>query len=360
MNVVFRVDAGLHIGTGHVMRCLTLAQLALQQGARCHFVMSDCPGHLAHAVQALGHQVTLLATGSVPNENYCPHAKWLPRHWQEDATLTLAVVQAADCDWVVVDHYGLDAQWERVVAIDGVELLVVDDLADRHHVCDLLVDQTFGRDPETYRSWVPATCKILAGSRFAMLRQEFAARRQDAMARRAAFDRNAPRVLVTMGGVDASNIAGRVLKLLVDSSLPDTTRVTVLVGANNPWQDAVARFAMHARMTIEVRVDATDVARIMADSDIAVGAGGTTSWERCCLGLPSVLVVLADNQRFVAQSLGAAGATEVIGSIELLDDELAPSVQRLLDPSHYLNMSQAAAAIVDGQGANRVLQELMG
>lgn len=359
MNVVFRVDAGLHIGTGHVMRCLTLAQLAVQQGARCHFVMSDCPGHLAQAVQAAGHDITLLPPGDIPNENYCSHAEWLPRHWHQDAMLTLAVVQACACDWIVVDHYGLDAQWEHAVAAGGTKLLAIDDLADRRHVSDVLVDQTYGRDADTYRSWVPATCKILAGSRFAMLRQEFAAGRHDAMARRQTFDQNAPRVLVTMGGVDACNIAGRVLQLLADSQLPDTTHITVLVGGNNPWQDDVARFATHARMTVELRVDATNVAQIMADSDIAIGAGGTTSWERCCLGLPSVLIVLADNQRFVAQRLGAAGAAEVIGNIESLDDALGQGVQRLLSRSYYFEMSRAAAAIVDGQGAGRVLEELI-
>ena len=235
--------------------------------------------------------------------------------------------------------------------------MVIDDLADRPHACDLLLDQTFGRDAADYRPLVPADCRLLCGSQYALLRPEFAALRPYSLQRRA---RPALReLLITMGGVDKDNATSQVLQALRTCPLPAECRITVVMGATAPWLGEVRTQAQGMPWQTGVLAGVSDMAQLMADSDLAIGAAGATSWERCCLGVPTIMLVLADNQRKVAQGLEQSGGAKLINLGQRAKTQLGELLRPLIDdPAQLLNMSDCAASVVDGSGVDAVMRQM--
>lgn len=363
MKVAFRVDASLQMGSGHVMRCLTLAKALRALGAECHFLCREHRGNMLVQIRAAGHHVHPLALAESSavvqaQQGTLAHAAWLGASQLEDAQQSIDVLQSLRPDWVVVDHYALDACWHRQLRALCRNLMVIDDLADREHDCDLLLDQTFGRHVADYQRWVPENCKLLCGSRFALLRPEFATLRLDSLARRAK-QREIKHVLITMGGVDQANATAAVLGALADIAHVTELQITVVMGAEAPWLEAVRQQVLQLPFAVDVLVDRHDMADLMAMADFAIGAAGSTAWERCCLGLPCIMVILADNQRTVAAGLQAAGAAQVIASADAIRDQLPGLFAPLLDqPQRIQEMSAAASRITDGAGVQAVIQAL--
>jgi UDP-2,4-diacetamido-2,4,6-trideoxy-beta-L-altropyranose hydrolase len=224
--------------------------------------------------------------------------------------------------------------------------------------CRILLDQTFGRQADDYRALVPADCTLLCGSGYALLRPEFAALRPYSLRRRA--QPKLQHLLITLGGVDKDNVTTRVLAALQGSPLSATCEITVVMGSTAPWLDDVRRMAQAMRWRTTVRVGVHDMARLMADSDLAIGAAGATAWERCCLGLPSAMLVLADNQRHAAGLLEQAEAARIVR----LDGDRPNPLVRLIDElgrseSRLRRMSEAARTITDGEGAKQVANLLV-
>lgn len=366
MRCVFRVDASLQIGSGHVMRCLTLADAIKAQGAKCHFISRAHPGNLVELIRQRGFTVTALPVELTPPPvktqvaNERPkepvHAPWLGCDGQTDAEKTRAIVQTLQPDWLVVDHYALDQRWEAALRPYYQKLMVIDDLADRPHQCDLLLDQNLGRQPKDYANLVPAHCKVLVGPQYALLRPEFAALRPYSLQRR-----QKPvlkRVLITMGGVDQSNATGQVLQALKSCTFPQDCRISVVMGLQAPWLQQVRAQAQEMAWPTEVLLNISDMAQRMADSDLAIGAGGSTSWERCCLGLPTLLVLLADNQRAIAEALQGAGATKTLDNASVVPMTCEVLSVLAANPRALRDMSIAAARIVDGLGTASLVSHL--
>lgn len=357
-RIVFRADASLQMGTGHVMRCLTLADTLAAAGADCRFICREHPGNLAAFIRQRGYPVHLLALSAIPEQaSPTAHAAWLGAGIAQDAEDTAALLSQLQPDWLIVDHYALDARWETPQRRHVARLMAIDDLADRQHDCDLLLDQNLGRLESDYDRLVPAHCTSLTGPRYALLRPEFAALRAYSLQRRQASTLRS--LLVTMGGVDKDNATGSILQALAGSGLPHDCRITVVMGATAPWLQEVTTLAATLPWPVEVRVNVSDMARLMADADLAIGAAGSTSWERCCLGLPTIMLVLADNQQYVADQVAAAGAALVADGRAGLDITLLAALEQLLSlPA--ANMVTRAAALVDGLGAQRVAAKLKG
>lgn len=361
-NFAFRVDASLLMGNGHVMRCLTLADALTNQGAQCHFISREHPGHLLGLIRQRGFAVTALPavipplSANTQNGSYRPiepvHAPWLGCDWQTDADQTRAILAKLQPDWLVVDHYALDQRWETALRPNFQQLMVIDDLADRPHQCDLLLDQNLGRQPQDYVGLVPAHCQVLTGPQYALLRPEFAALRAYSLQRRQ--QSVLKRVLITMGGVDQLNATGQVLQALKGCTLPQDCRISVVMGLQAPWLKQVRMQAQDMPWPSEVLVNISDMARRMADSDLAIGAAGSTSWERCCLGLPTLMLVLADNQRLGAQALQEKQAALLIEDVS--DTAIQLPLAFNVSASHHRlqQMSTAAAAITDGRGIEKV------
>jgi UDP-2,4-diacetamido-2,4,6-trideoxy-beta-L-altropyranose hydrolase len=356
--VVFRADASLRIGSGHVMRCLTLADALKAHGVGSHFICREHAGNLIGAIRDRGHTVTPLAVlETAQPASGSAYAAWLGAPSQRDAEQTRDLANALRPRWLVVDHYALEADWERRAAPPGCRVLAIDDLANRPHACDLLLDQNLGRQADDYRRWVPGHCQTLIGPRYALLRPEFARLREYSLQRRAAGPR-LQECLITMGGMDPDNATGAVLNALRRGDLPDEGRLVVVMGARAPWLEAVRELAADMPIATEVVVGVNDMAERMARADLAIGAAGSTSWERCCLGLPTLLVVLADNQRAGAHALEAAGAAQLIGDVatQPFQWDLPP----LQDGERLMSLSRAAAALCDGHGVERVVERLQG
>lgn len=365
MKAIFRADASLQIGTGHVMRCLTLADALAGAGASCEFICREHPGHLIDFIRHKGyviHVLPMAANGeNTPRQPGDAHAlahhHWLGATQTQDAETCAPLLAERPPDWLVVDHYALDARWESVLAPHSRRLMVIDDLADRPHACDLLLDQTFGRDEHDYRALVPAHSRLLCGSQYALLRPEFAALRPYSLRRRA---HTALRELfITMGGVDQNNATGQVLHALGKCALPADCRLTVVMGATAPWLDAVKTQALDMPWPTEVLVGVSNMAQLMADSDLAIGAAGATSFERCCLGLPSLMIILADNQRDIGTALQAAGAAQLIEPQIDLEQQIAEQLRLFAEKNSRLrNMSVRAAEVTHGNGTRQVCEAI--
>ena len=360
MKIAFRTDASLHIGSGHVMRCLTLADALRQIGAECHFLCRQHPGHLIELVRGKGYTVHVLPY-SEPEDSMdrsvVAHASWLGGTQKQDAQVCQPILQALKPDWLIVDHYALDIRWEESLRSFCRWLMVIDDMADRSHQCDLLLDQNLGRKPTDYAGLVPKESTLLVGPQYALLRPEFAALREYSLERRK--QPKLQNLLITMGGVDQPNATGKVLEALRQSGLSNDIRIDVVMGAKAPWLEEVKGVAKSMPWPTEVLVNVTDMAQRMADCDLAIGAAGGTSWERCCLGVPTIIVILADNQWSGGQALQDAHAACLLGDVSAIP-QLPVTLKRFGQQVELKHLSYMSARMTDGLGVARVLSSLMG
>lgn len=364
MKILFRTDASLDIGSGHVMRCLTLAEALASSGADCEFIIRLHDGNLANLIQARGFKVHALPAPSAQDrraeveESSLPsHAQWLGVHWQIDARETEAIVRLKTVAWLVVDHYGLDFRWERRVA-GSHKILVIDDLADRVHECDILLDQNLGRSANDYMDFVPRHCKVFAGADHALLRREFTEWRGISLQRR--VDPLLKRIMIAMGGVDQPNATGCVLETLRRSALPEDCQIDIIMGAAAPWLDTVRYQAQSMPWRTNVVVNVSDMARRMTACDLIIGAAGSSSWERCCLGVPSIMVVLAENQKRAASALADAGCAVLVGCVDDIGLKLPTILENLRTGSILTEMSKSASFVCDGQGAGELVEAMLG
>lgn len=363
--MAFRTDASLEIGNGHMMRCLTLADVLGKHGARCSFICRPHQGHLLALVEQRGHHVLplpALEISSKPNFNDKSHTHLLGTGWALDAQDTQQAMSFQTggklVDWLVVDHYALSALWEDAMRPVAKRIMVIDDLADRPHTCDLLLDQNLGRKVEHYSNLLKGNPTILIGPQYALLRPEFISLREQSLARRKASPK-LRHLLITMGGVDKNNATSQVLRSLQRCGLPRNVEITVIMGPHAPWLDEVRVLAAQMPWHIQVLVGVSNIAELMVDSDLAIGAAGSTSWELCCLGVPTLLIATAVNQRTVIEALVSTNAAVGIDYTELSQpDGISFCSQFTLITENLATYAAAAARITDGRGASRVYNEL--
>lgn len=328
MIVIFRSDASSDIGSGHIMRCLALAEELKANGWVCIFA---CVPETLEAVP-------LLALSSFE-------------------TCSPEEVQTIRPDLLIVDHYGLDAGYERSVSKWCRKIAVIDDLANRPHDCDLLIDQTYGRAAEEYNGLVPDNCRVLTGSDYMLLRPQFSQAREKAKIRRKKNPSN--RILIATGSTNYKNIVSKILRGFKGyKDYPFDIRVVLSSGA--PQIDEVQHIIRDINAAgvhkTSIYLDVTDMAAMMVEVDIAVGAGGTTTWERCCLGLPTLMIELADNQTTTIEALRKVGAVIYAGHGNDLDaiKEIPENIQNVLSTPEKLHaLTEASFRICDGLGLPR-------
>ncbi len=333
MRVAIRADGSQSIGFGHIMRCAALAEALSARGTEVHFLVREIDDVLLDRLSDAGYIVHVL-----------PGKKL-------DSTESVDILANGDWSWMVVDHYGLSADWEKDVAFVGVKVLVIDDVADRPHVCDILLDQNLYPDPAArYESLAPEGCRMLLGPRYALLRREFAEARSGVHPRRGEIKR----MLVCMGGADNLKVTEAALEAL-DSRVREGLEVDVVIGTDESRRQMLAeRFVGLTRLVIHDG-DA-DLPHLMASADLAIGAGGVMTWERCCMGLPALIVSVAQNQVEIAENVAAAGAAVYLGRAEEVDAETISAALEELEkgPESLARMSVSAMDLVDGLGAERV------
>jgi len=350
MKVIFRVDASLQMGTGHVMRCLTLAQTLKDNGANVEFICRKHEGNLIGKIRSSGFDVHELEV--LEEVDYkLAHSHWLGATQQQDADDCIEIPKVEKTNWLIVDHYALDEQWQKILKPYYEKLMVIDDLADRKYQCDILLDQTFGRHQEDYSILTSKNCQLLLGSQYALLRSEFAKWREFSLERRSKSEFK--QLLINMGGVDVDNITEEVLDELKLCNLPKDINITVVMGDLAPHLESIKSKAITLPYKIKVKVDVNNMAEIMSNTDIAIGAAGSTAWERCCLGLPTIQIVTAENQNTIAKYLARNNAVKPFKDVKEL-----PSIINNCN-SWMRGVSEAAQQITDGLGVSKVADIIM-
>lgn len=360
VKFVFRTDASFQIGTGHVMRCLTLAKALCAGGANCTFVCREHEGNLIEKIRQEGFECIALAKSTEIHEVYdadesaLMHANWLSTNWQNDAQQTIHALGRESVDWLVVDHYALDKRWEETFRPYVKKIMVIDDLADRHHDCDLLLDQNLVANLETrYEQLLPEHCATLLGPQHALLQPEYAELHSRSPPRTGPVKR----ILVFFGGVDHHNLTGCVVSVFLTLNLEEI-ELDVVISSDSPHAAEIQSLAkLHNNITIHYSLPS--LATLMLKADLAIGAGGATTWERSCLGLPSLLITLAENQKPIAAELHRRGLVHWLGHYDsVTKDRLHNSLQAALEDKAIKDRSQALMTVTDGRGVQRVASVL--
>lgn len=353
-GVAFRVDATSQIGTGHFMRCLTLADALRQRGARIRFVSRGLPDHLHGMLTARGMGFAPLndaVMAQTPDD--LAHSNWLGTSQAQDASDSAEALADRKWDWLVVDHYALDARWESAMRGTAGKIMSIDDLADRKHDCDVLLDQNYYRDMQTrYDGKVPEHCRMLFGPCYALLREEFRELRAQCKPRTG----EVRRILMFFGGVDEGNYTGHAIEALSGLGIKGV-EVDVVIGAQHPRRAEIEQACATQGYACDVQT--SRMAELMAAADLGIGAGGSATWERCCLGLPALSICTAENQRRQIADAAEAGLLYAPSSEGDLVDLIRRHAKCLLENASLLKLiSNTAMKAVDGRGALRVVSEI--
>lgn len=352
MKFVIRTDASRWIGSGHVMRCLVLADALKKACHQVTFVCRPQSGDLIDLIVERGHQVIklpALATIITPASS-ADYEAWLQVPWQQDAVEVLSCV--TQVDWLIVDHYGINEQWElQIKQALGCKLLAIDDLV-RPHVADLILDQTLDRTEDEYidpQTTVTSQPVVLSGVEYALLSSQFSRIRKQRLQPMPISNR--PKILISFGGIDEPNVTLMALKSLSEFD----ALVTVLLSPRAPhYLEVKAWCDLHTNVVHHDFVQ--DMASLMNEHDIAIGAPGTTSWERACLGLPNIVIPIADNQQTVCQALLVHQATVLVQPSNI-EQELLPAIHHILD--NYCAFAYANLKLCDGEGLHRVINAII-
>ncbi len=352
MKVAIRVDASYQIASGHVVRCLTLAQALARAGATVSFISREHPGNLNEWIHAHGFICHPLSAPAPPHTVNKKNG-WLGVDIAQDCKETANILETlGNIDWLVVDHYTLDNRWQIPLRPVVGHILVIDDLANRVHDCDLLIDQNLFPNFETrYQSRVPVTCTCLLGPKYAFLRQEFIQSRQRIINQEIS---DASYLLVFFGGVDATNETGKFLSAWQCIS-PNKFPAHVIVGSQNPQRTELIHLANQLN-GVHIYGQIENMAKMMTGATYMFGASGTTNWERFCLGLNTSITSVAENQIKLAEYLNEVDLVDYLGSWRTTDQHRYANalIGLNLDLPLYKIRRKKMMALVDGYGADRV------
>jgi UDP-2,4-diacetamido-2,4,6-trideoxy-beta-L-altropyranose hydrolase len=311
MQIVFRVDASLQIGSGHLMRCLTLAgQLKKERNAESLFISRNLEGNLNYLIMQQGYRLYVLPSADV-DTTLKGYGKWLTVKQTVDAEQTQKVLQKMNVEYLIVDSYAIDETWEKFIHPYVNNIMVIDDLANRKHDCDILLDQNYYIDMKTrYDGLVSSDCKMLLGPQYVLLRKEFYEVKKNLRVR----DGNIKNILVFFGGSDVTNETMKALEAIELLDRKDI-KVNVVVGASNNNKGSIESFCIK-KENMQFYCQVNNMAELMNEADLAIGAGGTTIWERCFLGLPAIVIAIAKNQIQICEDCKEKGYIEYLSVYE--------------------------------------------
>lgn len=340
MTLLVRADASVQMGTGHVMRCLALAQAWQEAGGTVWMAIAQIPPALAERLQAEGIQ--LIGLDAQPGS-------------RDDARQTAALAHTLGDPWVVVDGYQFDGSYQQQLKADALRLLFFDDFGHAGVYCaDLVLNQNAYAHEGYYPQRSPETA-LLLGADYALLRREF--RQWQGKAR--TIPPVAQKLLITLGGADPDNVTQRVIEALAEVSVYGFEAV-VVVGGSNPHRGSIEAAIARSPHAIQLKQNVTTMPELMAWADVAIAAGGSTAWELAFMGLPSVTITLADNQQAVVKALHDNGLAITLGwHTEVTQTAIAQVLTPLLhDAAQRATMSNRGRSLVDGNGVTRVIQHL--
>jgi UDP-2,4-diacetamido-2,4,6-trideoxy-beta-L-altropyranose hydrolase len=361
MQIVFRVDSATFIGSGHIMRCLTLANKLKLKGAKTSFICRDFEGNLGDKVKEAGHDLYILPVEGIEitKEIRINHKKWLGVPISKDANQTEDILNKLPVrvDWVVTDIYAINDVWHSKIRKYSEHIMAIHDLADCKLDCDLLLDQNFGDDKKIsrYDELITGPCEKLIGPQYAILRDEFVNLRDKTYKLR-----KKDRLLIFMGSSDQHNVTSEILKAIgkIDE---DVFKIDVIVGNQNVHRKEVKSLCdKMANVNYHYDINADNMALLMASASLAIGAGGTSTYERCCLGLPSIVIPVAQNQLLIKEAIESIPFASYLGYFkEVNADDIVNRINDLrTNPYRAHRMRQLSMNLVDGRGADRVANEM--
>jgi len=359
MKIYFRTDASSKIGSGHVMRCLTLAEHLKNNGSEITFISRAFTGNLNALISNKGMRVIELPkpynnktkSNKTKSGNYY---KWLGASQKQDAKETITVLGHEKPDWLIVDHYALDYDWEIYFSSNVKNIMVIDDLANRPHNCKVLLDQNwFENKDNRYDALVSAECAKLLGPKYALLRPQFSQARKNLKPNIGEVNR----IFVFFGGSDYHNLTGMILEAF---SKPEFRHleIDVVIGGSNPRRHKIEKI-VKSRAYTHLYIQIDDMASIMKKADLAIGGGGATTWERMCLNLESHVIISSDNQKEVIENLTNNNYLNLIGyadSINLLD--FSKYIKKRILKNSILSNSNNIPSLCDGNGVGRVIKAM--
>lgn len=360
-QVAIRVDASAAIGTGHLKRCLSLADALKTAGAKVQFVVRAIDAVAPQVLHSTDWPVRWLPVPTSPNDcdtssDLPPCAGWAGVNWEQDARETVAALGGQPTDWLILDHYAFDARWHRSVrnALD-CKLLVIDDTADRAIDADALLDHNWhANHRQKYQGRLQREPRWLVGPRYALLSSAY----RDAP--RYVFHEEVRSIGIFMGGTDLDGISAKVLSECRHGGF--TGEIEVVSTSANPHLNEL-RAACADSPGTQLTLDQLDLTGFFARHDLQIGAGGGATWERCCIGVPSIGLVLSANQSVVVPLLDREGILRAARLDGTADDDtpLFPQVLRELiqGTETRRQLADRAAALVDGRGAQRVALSLL-
>ena len=353
-----RADAAVNIGTGHIMRCLTLANTLHDYGFEVFFICREVSGNLYDLIEENGFAVCRLPfiIDLAPDASCEECISSMGKIWSRDEAETenILVKYGRQVDWLIIDHYAFDERWESKVRPYVKKIMVIDDLANRQHNCDLLLDQNlYANESPRYQQLVPAHTKKMVGPRYSLLRAEFAIARETLRRREGSIRR----ILIFFGGSDPTNETAKALEAVKLLNNPGIV-VDVIVGASNPFKEQISSIC-EQMLNCRYHCQINYMADLMAQADLAIGAGGSTTWERCCLGLPALVAILAANQYEATSAVAEYGAVINMGWAHKITSEAYVHVLNAIDNIRLLDMQEKALQLVDGKGRYRVADEML-
>lgn len=357
MKVAFRADVSEQIGTGHFIRCLTLADALKEKGAEVIFVSRALPQHLQEQTNKQGHEFKILQNRSNrPDADGLSGADLVDITQESDAQETIKSLSDFWRDLLIVDHYAFDARWESALSKRAGKIMVIDDLANRGHSADVLLDPTYGETEARYRDLVPPGCNCLCGGSYALLRPQFRQQRQCLERRIPAVEQLT--VHVFFGGSDTDNHTFRISRMLLRGL--DSVRLCAAVGKGYTGMAELQQLESEFGSRFSWKAGVTDMAAHMAACDVALGAPGGATWERACIGLPAAYLAVSKNQIPIIERLQASGFCVYLGEVQSVDESAFVAGMR-----HFLSRATALQAMrtlgmkaVDGGGAQRVVEAL--
>ena len=364
MKIAFRADASIEQGTGHLMRCFHLANRLSSLGHQCVFITQPfLPDFIRKIVASKLNVITMSKNGIQSNQSseYDQYLEWLGRTVMQDAAETKSIIDGLNIDILVADHYAIDSSWMDLFSDTVDKRVIIDDLANRKHSCDLLIDQNYGRTHEQYFNLVTSATKLLLGTNYVLINEDFQKARRHSKALR--LNRKQSTINICMGGIDKDNATLKALAVLDEIYELQNWNVDVVLRSESPHIESIKEYSQKMSITTSVVLDSENIAALFSKADIAIGAGGVTMWERCCLGLPTILVTIADNQIPAASAVSATGACLYAGDIRDLNWTKQLEIQLKLlvgSPSKVHSMSVQASKVCDGWGLNKVCNVIEG
>jgi UDP-2,4-diacetamido-2,4,6-trideoxy-beta-L-altropyranose hydrolase len=356
MNVFFRVDASSQIGSGHVIRCLTLAKALKKQGIISKFICRSYKNNLIKKIKKENFEVAIIPN-SIKVKSHQSNKKNLDlnypnrigSNWREDAEQTIHILSKVKIDWLIVDHYGIDIRWEKKIRPYTKKIMVIDDLANRNHDCDLLLDQNLINNLKyRYKSLLPKYCSTLLGPQYALLQEEY----KDLHLGVSKRIGNTKRILVYFGDTNQNNLIEMILDAFFKLERKDIN-LDIVINSKSLIKKKIKQLSKKNN-NIKIYSDLTSLSSLMIKADLAIGACGTTTWERCCLGLPSIVITIANHQKPIAKELNKLGSIYWLGHYDMINNKLIYDILKNFIDQNLESYSVASKRITNGCGAEKV------